>query len=73
VDARANEKFIDMMERYFGQADGVQDARPELSFQVKKQAGQLLLSEGGSRKRRPAYRHIDARHWFLLALKWREA
>ncbi|KAJ1455700.1 hypothetical protein M885DRAFT_519408 [Pelagophyceae sp. CCMP2097] len=32
--ASKNEEFLDMMERYFEQADGSSDARPELSYQV---------------------------------------
>ena len=34
VEASANEKFLDMMERYFDQSDGKTDARPDLHYQV---------------------------------------
>ncbi|CAM9868457.1 unnamed protein product, partial [Phaeothamnion confervicola] len=34
VDRRDNDMFLDIMERYFKQSDGVADARPELSYQV---------------------------------------
>ncbi|KAJ8600179.1 hypothetical protein CTAYLR_001951 [Chrysophaeum taylorii] len=34
VEPAHNELFLDMMERYFSQSDGVTDARPELHYQV---------------------------------------
>ena len=34
VDATQNEAFLDLMESYFEQSDGVEDARPDLHYQV---------------------------------------
>ena len=34
VDATQNEAFLDLMEAYFEQSDGVEDARPDLHYQV---------------------------------------
>jgi len=34
VDATDNERFLDLMERYFAQSDGVEDARPDLYYQL---------------------------------------
>jgi isopenicillin N synthase-like dioxygenase len=34
VDATRNEAFLDLMESYFEQSDGVEDARPDLHYQV---------------------------------------
>jgi len=34
VQEHANSEFLDMMERYYSQSDGVSDARPEVGFQV---------------------------------------
>ncbi|CAM9322809.1 unnamed protein product, partial [Discosporangium mesarthrocarpum] len=34
VTAVDNDAFLDQMERYYEQSDGVTDARPELSYQV---------------------------------------
>lgn len=34
VDASANDTFLDMMEQYFEESDGVLDARPHLHYQV---------------------------------------
>lgn len=34
VREKDNAAFIDMMERYYEQSDGVTDARPELSYQA---------------------------------------
>eukprot|EP00968_Pinguiococcus_pyrenoidosus_P011320 scaffold907_cov247-Pinguiococcus_pyrenoidosus.AAC.11 len=34
VNQEENERFLDMMERYFAMSDGVRDARPEVAYQV---------------------------------------
>lgn len=34
VDEKDNNTFLDMLERYFEQSDGVRDARPEYHYQV---------------------------------------
>jgi isopenicillin N synthase-like dioxygenase len=34
VSAQDNDRYLDMMERYFALSDGVRDARPEYSYQV---------------------------------------
>ena len=34
VDEKHNDRFVDMLENFFEQSDGVRDARPELSCQV---------------------------------------
>ena len=46
VSEQANAQFLSMMERYFEQSDGVQDARPDLFYQVShlKYFGVLKLS-----------------------------
>lgn len=36
VDETHNDRFVDMLERYFAQSDGVADARPDLSYQVQQ-------------------------------------
>jgi len=34
VNEADNNRFLDMMERYFGLSDGLRDARPEVAYQV---------------------------------------
>ena len=35
VKEEDNNAFLDLLERYFASSDGIRDARPDLSYQVK--------------------------------------
>lgn len=43
-----NERFLDLLERYFAASDGKRDARPELHYQVRAVCEDVIAIAGAS-------------------------